>query len=486
MEMNGNLNIGEGLLAIGTTLQNGRYRVERYLASGGFGNTYLVMDAQFGCYMVVKEFFMKGLVGRDQIDGRTVRITLDTNRNTFDSQLRKFEREAMRVRQLDHPNIVRVHDLFHENGTAYYVMDYVDGETLAERMTRNGAMSENEVLQILPQLLVALELVHANGLFHLDLKPGNVMLDRSGLVRLIDFGASKQMRADGGATTTPDLAYTPGYAAPELINGQVDRIGVSTDIYGLGATLYNLLTAQTPPSWVDLNEYGEGALRYPGIVVSERMRYAISQMMTPSRLKRPQSIAQVRQLIYYNPAPVMSQAISRPQVAHQPVSRPLSTPVPTKSNNGLKIAAVLSVALMVFAITVAVVFFMLSSSDESPKRTQPEPTPAPAPTQVHTPSNRLIGQYRYSGAIGPASVNGTMNYSDNGSFSGQYGYRGRTTGISINGTHSPDGTWTATEYNDQGMVCGTYNGHANGTTITGSFTNYRGTTYSFRLMLTPR
>lgn len=78
MEMNGNLNIGEGLLAIGTTLQNGRYRVERYLASGGFGNTYLVMDAQFGCYMVVKEFFMKGLVGRDQTDGRTVRITLDT------------------------------------------------------------------------------------------------------------------------------------------------------------------------------------------------------------------------------------------------------------------------------------------------------------------------------------------------------------------------------------------------------------------------
>lgn len=119
----------------------------------------------------------------------------------------------MRVRQLDHPNIVRVHDLFHENGTAYYVMDYVDGETLAEKMTRNGAMSENEVLQILPQLLVALELVHANGLFHLDLKPGNVMLDRSGLVRLIDFGASKQMRADG-ATTTPTWRTPPATLHP--------------------------------------------------------------------------------------------------------------------------------------------------------------------------------------------------------------------------------------------------------------------------------
>ncbi len=99
-------------------------------------------------------------------------------------------------------------------------------------------------------------------------------------------------------------------------------------------------------------------------------------------------------------------------------------------------------------------------------------------------SGPLSGSYTYSGSIGRNGVNGSMNYSG-GTFTGQYGYKGRTTGINISGTLSGDGTWTATERNDQGMVCGTYNGHVNGTTITGTFTNYKGTTYSFTLNLKP-
>lgn len=487
--MNDNVNTGEVLLAIGTTLQDGRYRVERYLASGGFGNTYLVTDLIADTLMVIKEFFLSGVSSRDVTDGCTVRISLESNRNVFNSQLRKFEREAQRVRYLNHPNIVRVHNFFHENGTAYYVMDYVDGETLAERVARMGAISEDEVKQFLPQLLGALELVHARGLFHLDLKPGNVMIDRTGMLRLIDFGASKQMAADGSATTTTGLAYTPGYAAPEQTNGQIDRIGVCTDLYALGATLYNLLTARTPPSWVDLNEMGVQALQYPGIPVSERMRFAISQMMMPSRLRRPQSVNQVRQMIY-SPVPISSRVVSRQPVSRQPISRPPVSRqvVRPKSNRGLKIAAVIVVALMVFAVTVAGVYFGLTSGDE-PAAMSSSATHATQQLRGMEYSSGKIpyGQYGMSGTIGPATVSGTLNYNSNGTFTGECGYRGRTSGLRVSGTHSADGTWTATEYNDaEGLVSGTYNGRASGTTITGSFTNYKGNTYNFRISLTAK
>lgn len=202
-----NNNSTQEMLRIGATLLGGKYRIERYLASGGFGNTYLAQDTSFDERVVIKEFFLKGVTGRE---GNSVTVTLEVNRPLFDSQLRKFTKEARRLRGLNHANIVRVYDLFHENDTAYYVMDYIDGESLAEKVKRYGVMSEHEVHRYLPQLLDALETVHRQDILHLDLKPGNIMVDRSGQLRLIDFGASKQTSNDGTATTTTGLAYTPG------------------------------------------------------------------------------------------------------------------------------------------------------------------------------------------------------------------------------------------------------------------------------------
>lgn len=284
--------INENMLPVGTLLRSGTYRVEKQLASGGFGSTYVVKNLNFDETYAMKEFFMKGINERGG-DNSTVSVSNIDNHAQFDQQREKFKKEARRLRKLKNEHIVKVHDLFEENGTAYYVMDFIDGESLAERMKRTGyAMKESEVRAILPQILEALKEVHQNEIWHLDLKPGNVMIDKKGSVYLIDFGASKQIRANGSMTTSTALCYTPGYAPNEQIGQMYDRFGPWTDIYALGATIYNLLTNKKPPMAIDIEEDEEDACKFPK-GVSEDMRKLVVWMMQPKRKARPQSASAV-------------------------------------------------------------------------------------------------------------------------------------------------------------------------------------------------
>jgi serine/threonine protein kinase len=185
---------------------------------------------------------------------------------------------------------VKVHDLFEENGTAYYVMDFIDGESLAEKMKKTGqSFPEAEVRSILSQILEALKEVHQNEIWHLDLKPGNIMIDKSGNAYLIDFGASKQIRANGSMTTSTALCYTPGYAPNEQIGQMYDRFGPWTDIYAFGATVYNLLTNKKPPMAIDIEEDEDDAFEFPA-AVSDEMRKLVVWMMQPKRKARPQNV----------------------------------------------------------------------------------------------------------------------------------------------------------------------------------------------------
>ena len=190
------------MLKVGTIL-HGTYRIDRYLSSGGFGNTYIATNVEFEERVAIKEFFMKGVTQRDE-NQTTVSVSNVENEDSFMAQREKFKKEARRLRKLKNEYIVSVHDLFEENGTAYYVMDYVDGENLAERLKRTGRpMAESEVRLILPQILDALNAVHKEGFCHLDIKPSNIMLEKGGKIKLIDFGASKQLNSQkGGATTS--------------------------------------------------------------------------------------------------------------------------------------------------------------------------------------------------------------------------------------------------------------------------------------------
>lgn len=300
--MNSKINQG-AMLPVGSMLR-GIYRIESYLSSGGFGNTYVATHVEFEETVAIKEFFMRGVTERDA-NNTTVSVSNSDNRILFQEQLQKFKKEAKRLWRLKNQHIVSVHDLFEENGTAYYVMDYIDGENLSEKLKRQlMPLSETEVTGYLPQILDALSCVHNEGLWHLDLKPANIMVDRVGNVTLIDFGASKQRSSHGGATTSTAVSYTNGFAPREQMEQNLEKFGPWTDLYALGATLYNLLTNRKPPMPSDIDDDRSAdkhlALPFPGSV-SEKTKQIILRLLTTDRLDRPQSVTEVRELLERKP-----------------------------------------------------------------------------------------------------------------------------------------------------------------------------------------
>ena len=288
-----------------TSLQGGKYRIERVLGQGGFGITYLARNTVFDVNVAIKEFFLKD---ENERDGSMVTIPHATKTELFLGQKEKFKKEAKRMFAIKNEHIIAVHDLFEENGTAYYVMDYVDGENLNARLKRTGQpMSEEEVKHILPQILDALKAIHEAGIWHLDLKPANIMLEKGGIIKLIDFGASKQLDVQkGGATTSTAISYTPGYAPREQMEQSYEKFGPWTDFYALGGTLYNLLTNQRPPMPTDIDddrsEDKHLALPLPS-TISEKTKALILWLMKTYRNDRPVSVQKIYEFIEKGPTP---------------------------------------------------------------------------------------------------------------------------------------------------------------------------------------
>ena len=287
-----------------TTLQGGKYRIERVLGQGGFGITYLAETTAPWPFkqVAIKELFIGGS-GQAINDrrGNQVVVTNSANQQSFNQQKAKFKKEALRLANLNHPNLVKVHEFFEENGTVYYVMDYIEGESLRTKLNREGVLSEELVLKYLQQLLPALETAHKQSIWHLDIKPENIMVDRYGHVFLIDFGASKHIEQNSTLTTSLALAYTKGYCPPELADltyesdlvQALKEIGPWTDIYALGATMYNLLTDSIPPSSNRLYKDGRNAFTFPS-QISSSTQDLIVWMMKPDKEKRPQSIMDLK------------------------------------------------------------------------------------------------------------------------------------------------------------------------------------------------
>ena len=382
------------LLPLKASLQMGKYRIERYLSSRGFGNTYEVTNVEFEERMALKEFFMKGVNQRND-DNTTVSVSNTLNKGQFEVQKDKFKKEARRLRRLHNPHIVQVHDLFEENGTAYYAMDFVDGESLSNRLKRtHKPLSEQEVLSVLGQVLDALETVHAQGIWHLDLKPGNIMVDSDGQARLIDFGASKQMSVAGGNTTTTALCYTPGYAPPEQIDQKLELIGPWTDLYALGATLYKLLTNQEPPTVSEMQEDEAFAYPYP---VSAKTRHLIRWMMTPKRTARPQSVAGVRNFLKkpFTEATAAEGGEDTVIGTRKPQPKPQPAPQPAPASSTKWIVA--AVAAIVVA---GGLYFVLKPS--------PKPLLVPDEWDVESAAKTVTNSY-FKSAIGVCSYTGPVD-----------------------------------------------------------------------------
>lgn len=270
-------------LAPGAMLRHQTYRIERVLGQGGFGITYLATDLSLDRLVAIKEFFPKDFCDRD---ASTDHITLGTQSSkAFVERLKaKFLKEARNIARLDHPGIIRIHAAFEENGTAYYVMDYIEGESLSEIVKRRGPLPEAKALEYIRKVGSALEYVHSKHINHLDIKPANIMVRRSDdCPILIDFGLSKQYDSEGHQTSTTPTGISHGYAPMEQYNdGGVKEFSPQTDIYSLAATLYYLLSGITPPHATKLIEED---LTFPA-AIPPRLIAPIAKAMAIRKTKR--------------------------------------------------------------------------------------------------------------------------------------------------------------------------------------------------------
>ena len=292
------------LLALkdGTTLQGGKYVIRRKLGQGGFGITYEAMATELNKRVVIKEYFVNGICGRDE-DEKTVVVYLDANKELFERQKKRFLDEAKKLAGLHNEHLVTVHDLFKENETSYYVMDFIEGESLYERLQQSEEpLSERETMAILKQMLDALECIHNQDppLCHLDIKPANIMVGDDGHVVLIDFGASKYAATKEDTLMSSSVVYTPGYAPFEQLSGDRKRMGPWTDFYALGATLFCMLSLKRPSNPSDIMADTEpnkaSSIPLPSSV-SPRMRNLVLWMMAVNQKERPQSVYEIRNFI---------------------------------------------------------------------------------------------------------------------------------------------------------------------------------------------
>ena len=235
-------------LQANTFLQNGKYRVLSVLGQGGFGITYLVEHTLLDKKYAIKEFFPKDFCNRDSSDA-SISIATQSNTALVETLRNKFIKEARKISTLDHPGIVKIHDIFEENGTAYYVMDYIEGTSLDKFVKANGAMEPVTAIELIHKVGDSLRYIHSLRMNHLDVKPSNIMLRKANNEPiLIDFGLAKQYDDQGQQTSTTPSGISRGYAAIEQYRqGGVSSFTPQTDIYSLGATLLYMLTGNVPP-----------------------------------------------------------------------------------------------------------------------------------------------------------------------------------------------------------------------------------------------
>ena len=291
-----NIDTTQSALPAGTVLMGGNasYTLLKTLGQGSFGITYLAKNIegedeveQLFC---IKEFFMRDINGRENTS-----VTSSNREGMFDYYKRKFEQESDHLSRLRHKNIVMVVDAFRANSTSYYVMQYIDGQSLDSLIAAKGRLSTDETVGITRQVGSALSCMHSMGMLHLDVKPANVMMADEKTAILIDFGLSKQYDQNGQPESSTTVGSgTPGYAPIEQANHREGKdFPVQMDVYALGATMLKMLTGQRPPEASDILNFGFPKKEMKQEGVPQPIIDVVEKAMKPQRSHRFQTMEQM-------------------------------------------------------------------------------------------------------------------------------------------------------------------------------------------------
>ena len=409
----------------GSQLKGGKYKIIRTLGQGSFGITYLAttrttINGELGRMEVnvnvtVKEFFMSDLNSRSS-DGTTVE---KTSSSLVQNYRGKFRKEAENLSKLHHKNIVKVLEVFEENNTAYYVMEYVEGETVDQYIRSRGHLSEGEALAITQDVASALSYMHEHKMLHLDLKPKNIMRDTDGGIHLIDFGLAKQYNEQGEPESSTTIGLgTPGYAPIEQAQYKQDgTLPVTLDIYALGASLYKMLTGQTPPesSYILNDGLPLDALGKAG--VSSGVIAVVEKAMAPLRKNRYQTVGDLQRAIAAlgsGPAGDGDETdigeTPSPAPSPAPAPSPTPAPVPAPKPSPLKKYGIFAIALLAGLL----VFWLW------PKNTPPVNPTEPENQEIaeipETPTPEISDEDRQQAPVKPAEskpVTGSLSVNSN-------------------------------------------------------------------------
>ena len=321
----------DSVLPPGTRID--QYEIIGLLGRGGFGITYLVRDDALQKEFALKEFFPEDLVRRD---GATIRFANKTNsENDYRWGLRKFFDEARLLAQFNHPNIVSVRRVFEANSSAYMLLDFIKGSTLEKWLQGLDSPPTQEELDLITgPLLSALELVHENRSWHLDVSPENIMIrSTDGAPMLLDFGASR-FEIKQHSQLVSALVFKSGYSAPEQYTSNADRYGPWTDIYATGATLYRAISGNRPTEATSRQLSDD--LKPASVVAKGRYRdrflKAIDAALKLPPQARPQTMVEWRQSLLggtpgAGPTPsLMTRVLPGARTADKTVMIPSKTP----------------------------------------------------------------------------------------------------------------------------------------------------------------
>lgn len=276
-------------LPVGAVL-NKRYLVGCAIGGGGFGISYVGYDTLLNIRVAIKEYFPDGAAAR-RPDGEVYSSSSGTV-ESFQRGKEKFLNEAeVLVKFMDDGNVVRLLDFFETRGTAYIVMEYLEGQDLRRYMENREPLSFQEAVELLSPVMDCLGRIHARGLIHGDISPSNIMLLKDGGIKLIDFGAARPF---GSAGINQSMLLKPGYAPEEQYRSN-GELGPWTDVYALSATLYRLICGETPLGSTD--RVFKDELRQPGKLgakLSRAQEQALLKGMSVKAQARPQSMAELK------------------------------------------------------------------------------------------------------------------------------------------------------------------------------------------------